>query len=175
MLVDVEKLNEDLDKRCKKYLFLKEQISIAIKNNVPIDDFINEINNEDLIASKDRLRHYIISSLSKDLSDSAKKIANLMQYSKEELQGHRNRKLLLNFIQRDICNKIKDYNEMAISEILTNNWHLDAYINTRNQLLDYISSVSELEIETEEIENKEVKKLKYKQRLRVTYDELQRF
>lgn len=115
--------------------------------------------------------------MAKSLPKSAKKIAQVIQEAKNKLKDYSDSKYLINLMQKKLYDNIKEYNQLTVSGLLNDNWHLDVYISTRNDLINYVEQVMEeyVEVETEELENKELKKIKFKQRLRVTYDELQKF
>lgn len=138
---------------------------------------IEQIEEEDLIANKIKLRQAIVDDVAKSLPKSAQKIAQVIQNAKDKLKDYDDSKHLISLLQKKLYDNIKEYNQLTVSSLLNDNWHLDVYITTRNDLIEYVEKVMEeyVEVEIEQLENKEIKKIKFKQRLRVTYDELQKF
>lgn len=180
VIENINDFNAELDKRTEEYLVLRRAINKAVEKKKSIDfilSLIEEIEQEDLIANKIKLRQAIVDDVAKSLPKSAKKIANSIQDARDRLSDYKDGDYLISLIEKKVYDNIKVYNQLTVSSLLNDNWHLDVYIGTRNDLVKYIETVMKeyVEVEIEQIEDKEVKQVKFKQRLRVTYDELQKF
>lgn len=180
IIEDISNFNKEMIKRTDEFLSLKTTIIKMVDNKESVDDIlevIEQIKEEDLIADKIKLRNTIMEDISISLPRSAKYIAKVIEDSKSKLKNFSDCKYLINMLQKKLYDNVKEYNELTVSGLLNDNPYLTAYIETRNDLISYIEQVMDeyVEVEIKDLENKEIKELKFKQRLRVTYDELQKF
>lgn len=179
IISSIDIFNEYLMEQTANYQTAKEEVSKAIKKELPLEDIIDiidSIKEEDLVASKIKLKQTIINDILKNM-DSIGEVTKTISEIKEELQEDDNLAYLISSLQDSALVKIKEYSELTASGFLKNNPYLDMYISTRNDFMDYTKKAlnDSVDIETESIEDKEIKDIKYKQRLRCTYDELQKF
>lgn len=174
----IDKFNEYLIDKTKEYQSAKEEISIAIKSDCidQIIDIIDKINENDLISDKINLKQAIITEIL-DSMNTAGEVSNIINDIKTELESHDDITYLIGIIQDNVLLKMKEYSQLTANGFLIGNPYLDMYIGSRNEFVEYTEKIIKdiVEVDTNSIDNKEVKTIKFKQRLRCTYDELQKF
>ena len=95
----------------------------------------------------------------------------------DELVGNKNRTYIVSMITNRSFTVFKHYNSVIIDIALESNEYIDAYVDARENFVDFIEECQKTIKETKIKE--EIKQIdetvKYKQRLRVEYSDLEKF
>jgi predicted RNA binding protein YcfA (HicA-like mRNA interferase family) len=171
--------------RTIEFQAIEEEIKKAIRNNETAENIINMIDmiskhNESFIDTL-RFKDKLITSLTQMLPSVARSVVTILEEAKIELSNNKNNNYIISIIQNQSLKKIDEYNQFIIYGFFKDNPYMEMYVHARNSFVEFSTDVmtslneEEIDVETEEVEGVEVKKVKFKQRLRCTYNELEAF
>jgi predicted RNA binding protein YcfA (HicA-like mRNA interferase family) len=181
----IDGLNNELMQRTIEFQAIEDEVKKAIRNNEPAESIINMIDiiskhNENFINTL-RFKDLLVKELTQMLPSVAKNVMAVLEEAKTELNNNKNSNYILSIIQNQSLKKIDEYNQFIIYGFFKDNPYMEMYVHARNSFVEFSTNVLEelneedVDVYTEEIEGIEVKKVKFTQRLRCTYNELQDF
>lgn len=186
MSESLEKFNKELEQSALQYVNTKTQIKTLLKSESfdmdKLDELLNTIS--EMEKKNDEFYETIVSrdlnknKLLKHLPIIAEKVADVIRQSNDDLNGIKNQVYVVSMITNRSLNMFKNYNGYISDTALESNDYIDMYIDTRENFLDFIDSMSKKESKTinyENIQEAEIiikENIKYNQRLRVEYSEL---
>lgn len=185
----IEDFNAKLVKATSEYDNLKKDLILFIKDDNKNIDALEEITQKAIAFENSNTELYLtiasrkisenkILQLLKEISD---RVGDVIKEAKNSLDGQKNDFYILSIIINRCYAQFDNYNEYINDIALESNCYIDAYINTRQEFVEYITELknnAELTLQNEETEKaiKEIdSNIKYKERLRVSYYELESF
>lgn len=185
----IEDFNAKLVKATSEYDNLKKDLILFIKDDNKNIDALEEITQKAIDFENSNTELYLtiasrkisenkILQLLKEISD---RVGDVVEEAKNSLDGQKNDFYILSIIVNRCYAQFDNYNEYINDIALESNCYIDAYINTRQEFIEYITELknnAELTLQNEETEKaiKEIdSNIKYKERLRVSYYELENF
>ena len=184
MMNDLDKFNQELMKNTLEYSDLENTIMKIFKEEIDTD-FVSEVNKrvEYIEAENEEIYKTITSrdvnsnKLLTQLPIMAENVSNVIKEAYNDLKNNKNRIYITSMITNRSFNVFKYYNSVIIDVALESNEYIDAYIDARESFVDF---VEKCKIEVNKITmQEEIKQLegtvKYKQRLRVDYCDIEKF
>ena len=184
MAVIIEEFNEELVKATINYNSIRTEIIGALKQTDDIDA-LEEIAQKAIESEKRNVDLYLTitsenineNKILKQIAKVSSSIKDVIDEANRNLRGQKNDVYMTSIIiDRSTKLFLKYHNEM-IEASLDSNAFIDNYINAREDFLDFLNSIEEVE---ENSNNTKVIKeidanIKYKERLRISYYELEKF
>lgn len=182
----IEEFNAKLVKATSEYNELKKDLILFIKNDDKDIKVLEDItqkaisfenNNNELyltIASR-KISENKILQLLKEISN---RVGDVVEEAKNSLEGQKNDFYILSIIVNRCYSQFDNYNEYINDIALESNCYIDAYVETREEFIEFLTELkndAELTLQNEEAINKIDNNIKYKERLRVSYYELENF
>lgn len=184
MMNDLDKFNQELMKNTLEYSDLENTIMKIFKEEIDTD-FVSEVNKrvEYIEAENEEIYKTITSrdvnsnKLLTQLPIMAENVSNVIKEAYNDLKNNKNRIYITSMITNRSFNVFKYYNSVIIDVALESNEYIDAYIDARESFVDF---VEKCKIKVNKITmQEEIKQLegtvKYKQRLRVDYCDIEKF
>ena len=184
MAVIIEEFNEELVKATVNYNSIRTEIIGALKQTDDIDA-LEEIAQKAIESEKRNIDLYLTitsenineNKILKQIAKVSSSIKDVINEANRNLKGQKNDVYMTSIIiDRSTKLFLKYHNEM-IEASLDSNAFIDNYINAREDFLDFLNNIEEVE---ENSNNTKVIKeidanIKYKERLRISYYELEKF
>lgn len=185
----IEEFNAKLVKATAEYNNLKTDLILFIKDENKDIKVLEDItrkaidfenNNNELyltIASRNISENKMLQLLKK-ISD---RVGDIVADAKKTLNGKKNYYYMVSIIINRCYAQFDNYNEYINDIALESNCYIDAYVETREEFIEFLTELknnAELTLQNEETEKaiKEIdNNIKYKERLRVSYYELESF
>lgn len=184
MMSHLDEFNKELMNLTIEYSNLENIITKVFKENMSCES-LEDINERIIAIEKKNEEIYSIAT-SRDISSNrllrhlpivATQVSDVIKRANEELKANKNRVYLVSMITNRSFDVFKHYNSVIIDIALESNEYIDTYIDARENFIDFVEkckkSIDEITMQ-KEIEHIE-QTVKYKQRLRVTYTELEKF
>ena len=184
MMRQLDEFNQELMSYAIEYSSLQNKIIQGFKENLEAD-IILEINDKVIEMEKKNEKIYqTITSrnihenkLLSQLPVMADETSIIIKKAYDELVGNKNRTYIVSMITNRSFTVFKHYNSVIIDIALESNEYIDAYVDARENFVDFIEECQKTIKETKIKE--EIKQIdetvKYKQRLRVEYSDLEKF
>ena len=184
MMRQLDEFNQELMSYAIEYSSLQNKIIQGFKENLEAD-IILEINDKVIEMEKKNEEIYqTITSrnihenkLLSQLPVMADETSIIIKKAYDELVGNKNRTYIVSMITNRSFTVFKHYNSVIIDIALESNEYIDAYVDARENFVDFIEECQKTIKETKIKE--EIKQIdetvKYKQRLRVEYSDLEKF
>lgn len=184
MAVVIEEFNNGLLQSAMDYNTIKQEMETALRLDdgyVKFEELTEraieiEKKNDDLymtIISNDINKNKIL----KELAKTSKKVAMIVSNANDDLRGKKNDAYIVSILINRSCKEFDQYNRYIMDIALESNQYIDAYINAREDFIDFIKELKEL---TDEKFDKHIieevdENIKYKERLRISYYEMESF
>lgn len=180
----LDEFNQELMNCAVEYATLENSIIKILKESLD-KDLIEELNEKvKMMEDKNEEIYYTITSrdinenkLLKHIPIIAEKVSVVINKAYNELEGNKNRTYLISMITNRSFTVFKRYNSVIIDVALESNEYIDAYVDARENFIEFVERCRETIDEVkmnEEIETLQ-ETVKYKQRLRVDYNDLEKF
>lgn len=184
MMSHLDEFNKELIDMTIEYSNLENIITKVFKEHVD-QEVLDEINERVSIMEKKNEEIYSMAT-SRDVANSrlfrhlpvvAAQVSDVIKKANIDLIANKNRVYLVSIITNRSFDVFKHYNSVIIDVALESNEYIDTYIDARENFIEFIENCKKaideitMQKEIEQIEQT----VKYKQRLRVTYTELEKF
>lgn len=177
----IETFKEDLVNGSVVYDTLKIEIMNAIQQDDA--DMFEQIADKAINLEKDnKLLKTITSHDDPDhpifglLKQIAKDVTSILEGAMSDLNDNPNCYYITSLLMNRCENKLQEYNAYIIDIGLESNTYIDIYIESRESFIDYITQIKDDAYEKLTAKCQEsVETIKYKERLRVNYYELENF
>lgn len=181
---NLDEFNQELMTYTVEYSNLENTIMKVFKENLDLES-IKEVNDKvsfmeskneeiyDTVTSRDIEKNKLL----KLLPVIAENVSKVIKEAYNDLENNKNRVYLTSMITNRSFNVFKHYNSVIIDVALESNEYIDAYIDARESFVDFIEECKkEINEITMQNEMKQIEDtVKYKQRLRVDYNDLEKF
>ena len=187
MMRQLDDFNQELMNSSLEYSTLQNKIVQAMKEGAE-QDILEEISDKVIEMEKknDEIYHTIISrdihnnKLLSQLPIMADETSQIIKKAHDNLIFNKNRTYIVSMVTNRSFSLFKHYNSVIIDIALESNEYIDAYIDARENFLDFIKECQEQIEQIEQIAlEEEIKSIeetvKYKQRLRVEYSDFEKF
>lgn len=181
---NLDEFNQELMNYTVEYSNLENTIMKIFKENLDLES-IKEVNDKvSFMESKNVEIYNTVTSrdveknkLLKLLPVIAENVSKVIKEAYNDLENNKNRVYLTSMITNRSFNVFKHYNSVIIDVALESNEYIDAYIDARESFVDFIEECKkEINEITMQNEMKQIEDtVKYKQRLRVDYNDLEKF
>lgn len=181
---NLDEFNQELMTYTVEYSNLENTIMKIFKENLNLES-IKEVNDKvSFMESKNVEIYNTVTSrdveknkLLKLLPVIAENVSKVIKEAYNDLENNKNRVYLTSMITNRSFNVFKHYNSVIIDVALESNEYIDAYIDARENFVDFIEECKkEINEITMQNEMKQIEDtVKYKQRLRVDYNDLEKF
>lgn len=181
----LEDFNQELITCAVEYANLEQYITKTLKES--LDTHVIEQLNEKVTTMEERNEVIYHTITSRDINENkllkhipiiAENVSTVINKAYMELESNKNRTYLISMITNRSFSIFKKYNSVIIDVALESNEYIDAYVDARENFLEFVDRCRDM-IDEEIAMHKEIETLqetvKYKQRLRVDYNELTKF
>lgn len=189
MSIKLEDFNRELEQSAIKYTNIQIKIINILKDSEIEDidiDTINELINEICVMEKanDDIYKSITAKTIKEnkllchLPAIAEKIAKIVETITIDLKDDKNMEYIKSIVMNQSFDLLKYYNAYIIDIALESNSYIDLYIDSRETFLEFIDNSRKVIEEKINVSNNDMNitdYIKYQERLRVNYDELESF
>lgn len=180
----IDEFNEKLIQSTLTYNKLKNELILFVKNDENVSQ-LEEITHKAIEFEKNNHSLYL-SVISKNADENkifyllkqlADKISDVIKDAEKTLKGQKNDFYIVSLIVNRCYKQFDNYNEYITDIALESNCYLDAFCEAREDFIDFITDIknkAEESLKKEMIEQID-EGIKYKERLRVNYYELEKF
>lgn len=180
----LDEFNKELMDCAVEYANLESNIIKILKESLEVN-LIEELNEKvkTMEEKNEEIYHTITSrdihenKLLKHIPIIAENVSVVINKAYIELENNKNRTYLISMITNRSFTVFKKYNSVIIDVALESNEYIDAYVDARENFIEFVEkcrgTIDEIKM-NEEIETLQ-ETVKYKQRLRVNYNELEKF
>lgn len=184
MMRQLDEFNQELMQSTLEYSGLQNKITQGIKEGLE-QSTVEEISERviDIEKKNEEIYHTIISrdihsnKLLSQLPIMAENTSEIIKKANDDLINNKNRAYIVSMVTNRSFSLFKHYNSVIIDIALESNEYIDMYIDARDTFLDFIKecqeAIDKMELDTEINDINET--VKYKQRLRVSYSDLEKF
>lgn len=183
--VVIDKFKEDLISASITYEDIKREMIAILSNTGNVDD-LEEIAQKAINFEKDCQLYLTAFSRDEDtnaiyklLRIATDKVKDVIADAVKELYGKKNDNYIITLLISRCKRELDTYNDYIIDTALESNEYIETYLTARESFIDYIMTIKEetdLALsEYNQTINKLNNSIKYKERLRVSYYELENF
>lgn len=184
VMSQLDEFNQELMNCTVEYANLESNIIKILKESLEVN-LIEELNEKvkTMEEKNEEIYHTITSrdihenKLLKHIPIIAENVSVVINKAYIELENNKNRTYLISMITNRSFTVFKRYNSVIIDVALESNEYIDAYVDARENFIEFVEKCRETIDEismSEEIETLQ-ETVKYKQRLRVDYNDLEKF
>lgn len=184
VMATLDDFNQELIGCAVQYSNLETRIKTVLKEELNVQ-IIEELN-EKVAAMEDRNEEIYYTITSRDMNENkllkhipviAEQVSVVINKANVDLSNNKNRTYLISMLANRSFSVFKKYNSVIIDVALESNEYIDAYVDARENFLEFVDEcrdmIDEMTME-KEIETLQ-ETVKYKQRLRVNYNEFAKF